>query len=58
MAWSSASGELARKRDILEHHVLVQRGVAEQHVEELPGIVADRLAGERDADLELLPAAR
>ena len=53
MAWSSAKGELARKRDILEHHVLVQRGVAEQHVEELPGIVADRLAGERDADLEL-----
>ncbi len=50
---AEAEGELARKRDVLEHHVLVQRGVAEQHVEELPGIVADGLAGERDADLEL-----
>jgi hypothetical protein len=43
---------VAGKLDVMQHHVLVQRGVAEQHVEELPRIVPDGLGGERDADLE------
>ena len=44
--------QFLRKRDIGEHHVLVQRRVAEQHVDELPGVVPDGLDRERDADLE------
>src|SRR6516165_9957013 len=40
------------KRDVGEYHVLVQRRVAEQHVDELPGIAADGRHRERDADLE------
>ena len=43
--------QLGRQIDVVEHHVLVQRRVAEQHVE-LPGIRSDGLGGERDADLE------
>ncbi len=44
--------QVLRKRDVGEHHVLVQGRVAEQHVDELPGIAPDGLRRERDADLE------
>ena len=44
--------QLVRKLDIVQRHVVVQRGVAEQHVDELPGIAADGRGGERDAHLE------
>jgi hypothetical protein len=44
--------QFLRKHDIAQHHVLVQRRVAEQHVDELPGVVSDGLDRERDADLE------
>ena len=44
--------QLGRQLDVVQHHVLMQRRVAEQHVEELPGIRSDGLGGERDADLE------
>ena len=44
--------QLLRKHDIVQRHVLVQRGVAEQHVDELPGIAADGFGGERDANFE------
>ena len=47
-----AFDQLGRKLDIVQRHVVVQRGVAEQHVDELPGIAADGLGGERDANLE------
>ena len=38
--------------DVQQHDVLVQRGVAEQHVEQLPGIVAGGGGGQADADVE------
>src|SRR5262249_54409879 len=44
--------QVLRKRHVGEHYVLVQRRVAEQHVDELPGIAPDGLRRERDADLE------
>jgi hypothetical protein len=45
--------QLGRERDVGERHVLVQRRIAEQHVEELPGILPDGRRGERDAHLEV-----
>ena len=44
--------QLGRKHDVVQRHVRMQRRVAEQHVDELPGIVPDGLRGERDADFE------
>ena len=44
--------KLGRQLDIVQHHVIVDRGVAEQHVDQLPGIVADGRGGQRDAHLE------
>ena len=49
---AEAFDQLGRKRDIVQRHIVVQRRVAEQHVDELPGIAADGLRGERDANLE------
>ena len=39
----------------MQHHVLVQRGVAEQHVEELPGIGADGFRRKRNAHFKETP---
>ena len=49
---AEAFDQLARQRDIVQHHIVVQRRVAEQHVDELPGIAADGFRGERDAHFE------
>jgi len=38
--------------DIVQHHIILQRAVAEQHVEQLRGIFTDGLLPQRDADLE------
>ena len=46
-----------RQLDVVQHDVVVQRGVAEQHVEELSGVCADRPADERDAHLEQAAAS-
>src|SRR5208283_6135072 len=43
---------------VLERDVLVHRGVAEQHVEQLPGVRADRARRETDRHLEKTLAAR
>jgi hypothetical protein len=37
-----------RQRHLLERHVGVQRAVAEQHVEQLPGVAADRLGAQSE----------
>ena len=36
----------------MQQHILMQRAVAEQHVEQLRGIVAESLLPQRDGDLE------
>ena len=50
-------GEIGRNVHVQQHDVRVQRGVAEHHVEELPGIAADGGGGEADADVEDVAAA-
>ena len=50
-------GEIGRDVHVQQHHVRVQRGVAEHHVEELTGIATDGRGGEADADVEDVAAA-
>ncbi len=45
-------GKLARDYDVAEYHIILQRAVAEQHVEQLPGIIAHGRGSERNAHLE------
>ena len=45
-------GQFGGERHIVQHHVVVQRGVAEQHVQQLAGVVADRCGGQADAHRE------
>ena len=44
--------QLGRKLDVMQGDIGVQGGIAEQHVEELAGIVPNGFAGQRDANLE------
>ena len=44
--------KLVRDRGVMQDNVVVDRGVAEQHVEELPGVAADRRRRQRDSRLE------
>ena len=50
-------GERGGDLDVQKHDVVVQGGVAEHHVEELAGVVADGCGGQCDADVELAVAA-
>ena len=43
---------LRRKFDIVQHHIVMDRRVAEQHIEKLSGVVSDGRDGERNAHLE------
>ena len=43
---------IVRKLGIVQHDVVLQRGVAEQHVDELTGVVAGRGAAQADSDRE------
>src|SRR5215204_4655703 len=53
VAWAAESRhEIGRKRDVDEGDILVQRGVAEQHVHQLSGVVRDGLRTERDTHFE------
>ena len=52
MRATEAFDQLARQHDIVQRHIVVQRRVAEQHVDELPGIAPDGFRGERDANFE------
>src|SRR5262249_47022902 len=49
---AKSAHQVVGKLDIVEDHVVVDRGIAEQHVDQLPGVVADRCGGERDAHRE------
>jgi hypothetical protein len=44
--------ELARNVGVVQHDIVVDRRVAEQHVDELAGILPDGLGRKRDAHLE------
>jgi len=48
----NAAAKLARQLDVMQGDIGVERGIAEQHIDELAGIVPDGLAGQRDPDLE------
>src|SRR6185437_12047858 len=47
-----ASDDLIRQAEIDKLDIGLQRGIAEQHVEQLPGVVADGGGAEADLDLE------
>src|SRR5689334_7209489 len=48
--------EFGRQLDVVEPDVVMDRRVAEQHVDQLPGIAADCCGRERDAHLEYAAA--
>ena len=48
--------DLVRQAEIGKLQIGLQRGIAEQHVEQLPGVVAD--GGGAEADLDLEPPGR
>ncbi len=50
-------GEIGRDVHVQQHDILVQRGIAEHHVEELPGLQPGGGGGEADAHLEHPAAA-
>jgi hypothetical protein len=49
---AEALRHICRQLDVVKHDIVVDRGIAEQHVEKLTSIVADSGAGERNAHLE------
>ena len=51
------SQQLGRQAGVVENDVVMQRSVAEQHIDELAGVGADGRGGERDFDVEPAVAA-
>ena len=49
---AEACDQVLRQHNVRKLHVFVQRCVAEQHIDELTGVAAGRLGGQRDADRE------